>query len=194
MVWVSRVHVEGDVFLAYSGGTVRDSQVDGTIHAIALVNTIRRDTIHGGVIADDGINGLQLTITDNLIVGSPADGITIQRDFSRPDVVGTIARNVIYRSTGDGIGGNADDLGDPGGASPLAISGNLLLANGGDGIGFVAGSGVHGGGAATIDRNLAAFNRGHGFDLSAPESFTARGDVAFANSIAPQCIGVTCTV
>ncbi len=189
---ISRVHVEGDVFIAYSGGTLRDSQVDGAVHAIALTNTIRHDTIHGGIIISDGTNGLQLTITDNLIVKSPGAGILLQSSFSLPDITGTIARNVIYRSAGDGIGGNAENLGNPGGSSPLAITGNLLLANGGDGIGFLAGSGIQGGGSATIARNLAAFNHGHGFELTAPESFTTHGNIAFANALAPQCVGLVC--
>ena len=105
---LSRVHVEGAAILGGSGGPsdpneVQDSRIDGVVYDFAVYARITRNVISGGIDTNDDFTGQQVTITNNRIERSPADGITIIQGFFSPDVSGVIADNIITRSTGSGI-------------------------------------------------------------------------------------------
>jgi hypothetical protein len=185
---VSRVHVEGDTWLVYDGGEISDSRIDGQVHALATTSIVRRDVILGGIVILDTISSPNLTITDNLIANSPGDGIGLNAySFSEPDVSGTISRNVIYRSSGAGIGGVGSDLDN------LRIANNWLVDNAGDGVSIAADGPSPSEGSATIAGNIATLNGGHGLDIAGLGAIIDGGhNRALGNALDPQCIGVAC--
>jgi Right handed beta helix region len=195
---VTRVIVHGSVNGAgETTFTVTRSIVDGLVTAWGFTDTITDNVLRGGISLDDTMNGQDVTITRNLIVGSPGDGISyLFLPSFKDDVGGTIADNVIARSAGNGIN-FFDEVTNLG---AFSISGNLLVANGGDGI-KIDGTGSfpvpYVGGPLTLTRNLAIANAGHGIDATwlpnAPTGIVDGGkNFAFANQTAPQCVAISC--
>ena len=159
------------------------------------------DSLVGGavVIASTNRAVRNLVIERNWIVRSPGDGVSIAPlPGSFPDdVTGRIRHNVILWSAGHGIaiGSGLWNVG------ALAIEGNALVGNGGDG--FRSGTDATGpptalGGPVTLTGNLALLNHGHGFDagwmtgVAGTGIVDGGGNLAFANGMDPPCSGIDC--
>jgi Right handed beta helix region len=195
---VSRVTVHGSVNgPGASSLTLTESDVDGTVTTFSNYTTITHNVLHGGISLDDTMNGMLVSITHNLVVGSPGDGISYFFAESFPnDVGGTITGNVIAHSAGAGI----DFFDEVTNLAAFSIRDNLLVANGGDGI-KIDGTGSipvpYTGGPLTLTRNVAIANAAHGIDatwlLSAPTGILDGGhNLAFANQLAPPCVAISC--
>jgi Right handed beta helix region len=189
-ITIDHVHVMGDAGAELGGDlTITFSQIDGAVLVGGNNTAVRWSVLRGGISMDDSNNGLNVSITNNLLFGSPGDGIHLLDEFTRPDVAGTISWNIVARSAGSGI-----DLGDGSDLAGLVVSHNLISDNGGDGI-VVGPSPFAIGGTVTVTGNIAIRNGGHGFNLrpTAPDKVVDGGhNLAFANRTAPQCVGVAC--
>jgi hypothetical protein len=185
---MSRVHVEGDTWLVADGAEIRDSRIDGQVHAYARTDTVRRNVILGGIRTSDTFNNLDLTITDNLIANSPDAGIELQDNYVRPDVAGLISGNIIYHSAKAGITSDGADL------DHLLIAHNWLVDNGGAGITITdpqPPTAYYG--SATLTANAAVANAGQGLVVTATGTYTDGGrNTASFNRTNPQCVGLTC--
>ncbi len=209
---VSGVHVGGEVVLGGLSGTLRTSSVgsdvmvggfgsanvsNNTIARGMLVEgtaVIDRNIISGGVGATDlcaSICGPELTVTHNLIVNSPSDGVSFDLSIgpNQGRHIATISGNVIAKSAGAGISLSSDITG------AYVVTNNLLAANGGDGLTLVEAPGRPIVPNEVVVGNIAVANGGHGFNIQgAPAAFTinADGNIAFANHTQPQCVGIVC--
>lgn len=187
---IDHVHVMGDAGAELGGDlTISFSQIDGAVLVGGNNTAIHWNVLRGGISMDDSNNGLNVSITNNLLFGSPGDGIHVLDEFARPDIAGTISWNIVARSARSGI-----DLGDGSDLADLVVSHNLITDNGGDGI-VVGPSPFAIGGTVTVTGNIAIRNAGHGFNLrpTAPDKVVDGGhNLAFANRTAPQCVGVAC--
>ncbi len=209
-VHLSKVHVEGLVILSLAhpavgigADTVSDSRIDGGVYDLNWSASIQRDVIKGGISTNDDFVGQEVTITNNLITDSPADGITILEGYYlRPDTDGVIADNIITHSAGSGISASGANL------NGMLIEHNWLIGNDADGI--TLGPPYPSPASATITGNVAIANAGHGFNINStayepgppgvlappdqqPHFVDGGHNVGLFNRTAPQCIGVTCT-
>jgi Right handed beta helix region len=191
---LTHLRVEGDVFLDDQTlgviDRVRSSHIDGLVLLGSGTDVITHDVIRGGIDVDDSTFSLDLTITDNLITGGRGDGIDLDVGLE-PLVGGVIAGNVISHSAGAGISAPGQNLGG------IRIDRNLLDSNGGDGITIGQPLLPPDGATATLTRNTATNNGGHGFDVTAVtgDTFVDGGhNHASGNALSPQCLGIVCTL
>ncbi len=197
---LSRVHVTGQVTGATGTdgyAVIRNSEVDGLVRDTSSV-VVDHDILRGGVYADDGVIGINLTVTHNTIIDSPEAGITIDADFELPDVDGVIADNTIIGSAGDGI--EVDDLNS---VANVTITRNQLIANAGDGLSIISteppSTGFSSDTDVTVARNWTIGNGGHGITvmtgLAPPGAFVDGGhNRASGNALDPQCVGLVCSI
>ncbi len=190
---LAHLHVEGDVYLDDPSpgpvDQVRSSSVDDLVLLGSGADLITHDVIRGGIDVDDSAAAQQLTITDDLITGGLGDGIDLDLGLE-PEVSGLIAGNVVSHMGGSGIDAPGQNL------DGIRIARNQLVSNAGDGIAIGQLDASGDGASATIERNTALDNGGHGIDITAVsgDTFTDGGhNVASGNLTSPPCVGVTCS-
>jgi hypothetical protein len=186
---IEHVHVVGHIANNSGFGAmdlVEWSRVDGTYTSFSQAVTFDHDLL-GGVTIDDALLNVHLSINQNLILDSPADGVYFNDEFIQPDVTGQVTDNLVVGSVGSGLLSDGEDL------DHLLVQDNKFFRNGGDGIAILASPDAFGAGSATIQGNLALLNRGHGINVTAPGAFAdGGGNLAILNGLDPQCVGITC--
>jgi hypothetical protein len=192
--------IDGDIWMTGKGTTVSQSFLtDGDITFTASDEHADKNWIKGGQVRlFNSFRSLQgVSVTGNLIINSPADGIAETPNFfGQNDVTADLSGNVVVGSAGAGIhlGRNLQDLG------AVTITGNTVSNNKGSGIdinGVAAPNVPFTGGPVTVKNNTAVGNGGHGIDARwIPNLGTGivdgGGNKATANQTAPACLGVAC--
>jgi hypothetical protein len=156
-------------------GSVRSSVVHGFVSIDGSDGIVAHNVVYGGVGVYDLIQGTgDVRISDNIIIGG---GISYAAEVSG-DFSGVIERNLVIDTSGIGI-----DLPFDVSGGPIAVTRNRVEGSTGDGI-FVAAGYI-----VTFTGNVAIGNGGHGINVTGTDGGR---NVAFDNTLEPQCVGIVC--